>query len=95
MDAANQDELLQRLTRQIEAKAAEFAADPHKGLLAGYAPEHKHRRSAEIGSSQLIKVRSDLAAWMIGIARRDLTGWRWRVDEGLGDMAALSISGPL
>lgn len=79
------------LKQELEVKAREFAADPKKGRAAGYSPEHKYIRSNTIGSDERVKVRSDFAAWLYGVARRDLTGRQWRIDEAIGGAAWLVI----
>lgn len=92
MDAAKPEALAVCLKQRIEAIAAEFAVAPEKGRAAGYTPEPQYRRSGEIGgSNELIQVRSDLAAWLYGVARRELVAWEWYIEEGLGDAAFLSI----
>jgi hypothetical protein len=84
--------LTAHLQQQIEAKAAEFVVAPEKGQAAGYTPEPRYRRSGEIGgSNELIKDRSDLAAWLYGIARRDLVAWDWHIEEAIGGAAFISI----
>ena len=91
MDNPNWEAIARSLKASIEARAAVFAAAPHQGYAAGYQPAPVHKRSMEIGSNQLVRVRSDLAAWMIGIATRELGGWEWHVDEALGGGAFLTI----
>jgi hypothetical protein len=91
------EKIAHTLKNNIEVRAAEYAADPQKGRAAGYVPEHESQPSGEVGlSSERVNMRSGLAAWMRGIARRELTGWQWRVDEGMGDnKASLVIVGRL
>jgi hypothetical protein len=85
------DATADRLKAEVEAKAAAFAADPAKGHAAGYSPEHLYQQSPEIGSNEQVKVRSDLSAWMRGVARRDLSGWEWRVNDAPGGTAFVTI----
>ena len=82
------------LKAEVEAKAAEFLADPSKGRAQGYEPEHKYGQSQTINSSERLKLRSDHVAWLYGVARRDLVGWRWQVDDGLNG-ASIMIFGRL
>lgn len=77
MSQEENDLLASKLKVQIEAKAAEFAVSPEKGFAAGYSPEHLYRRPREIGRDELVKVRSDLAAWLCGVARKDLRPGCW------------------
>jgi hypothetical protein len=86
---------MENLATAAKAKAAEFTADPAKGYAAGYQPEHRYRRSPpEVGfPGQVSKVRADSTAWLYAVAARDLAGWQWRVDEGMGGMDDLVVIG--
>ncbi len=72
--------LARLLEKHVAGKAAEFVADPSKGHMAGYAPEHSVQAPQEIGSNARVQARSDLVAWMFGVARRDLKAWEWTIE---------------
>jgi hypothetical protein len=78
------------LEKIVEAKARMFACDPGLAGAAGYSPICGDAKAEE---NEGTKGHPDLAAWMIGIARRDLIGWDWRLDENT--RASLVIIGPL
>lgn len=75
------------LQAKLEAQAAEYAADPQKGLNAGYRPEQvPSLEPAEIGRPRRkTNMRSTYAAWLYGVARKDLPPGIWRIEEGMGD----------
>lgn len=72
---------------KLEALAADYAADPKKGLNAGYQPEQvRGPGPAEIGRPrQMTDKRSNYAAWLYAVAQKDLSPGTWRIDEGMGD----------
>jgi hypothetical protein len=84
--------LARQLEARIEAQAAEYAADPSKGRDDGYWPERIYRPVLNGQSAGPLRVRSDRAAWLIAVAKRDLSDWRWRVIEGVAGAAELAIS---
>lgn len=77
------------LAARIEARAAEYHADPQKGAGAGYRPVRAPRvpGQAEVGQPrQMMSAYSDYAGWLRGIAERDVpAGVRWRVDFWMGE----------
>ena len=75
--------LARSLEERIEALAEAYIADPSRGHDEGYWPERG-----------LVRSRCDRAAWLYGIAKRDLSEWRWRVMQGIECAAELVISGP-
>lgn len=80
------DEQKQQLCAKIEAKAAEFAADPARGRRAGYQPKQKYYRPVGEMSGQLeapapISLRDDYSAWLYGVAENDLQGREWQIIE--------------
>ena len=75
------------LAARIEARAAEYHADPQKGAAAGYRPVRTPRVSgqAEVGR-QMLNAYSEYAGWLRGIAQRDVpAGVSWRVDFWMGE----------
>lgn len=75
------------LQARLEAQAAAYAADPQKGLDAGYQPQQVPGfEPSEIGRpGRRTNMRSNHAAWLYGIAQKDLPSGTWRIDEGMGD----------
>jgi hypothetical protein len=79
------------LAAKMVAMAKEYAADPEKGINAGYRPRLKYVKSQEIGSGNLIRSNSDEEAWLQGIAEKDLKPGTWRLISGLGADPDLEI----
>lgn len=75
--------------KQLEASASELAArfieDPEAGYRAGYKPAATVSRSDLLGMGRDQQVDATVlpADWLRAIAEKDLTGWRWRIDESV------------
>ena len=80
------DEQKVALQTRVEALAAQYTAEPSKGLAAGYRPEQLQAWGpAEVGRPrERMNARSDYAAWLYGIARKDLPSNTWRIEAGMG-----------
>lgn len=78
------------LAAQLEARAAEYATDPQKGLAAGYHPVQAPRIAgrAEISRQpqRKINAHSEYGGWLRGVAQRDVpAGVQWQVHDWLGE----------
>lgn len=75
------------LKDRLEALATRYFTSPEEGLSAGYSPERVRRPGpAEIGQPRrMMNRRSEYAAWLYGIARKDLPPGTWRIEEFLGE----------
>jgi hypothetical protein len=84
-----------RLEERIEALAEAYLANPSRGHEDGYWPMRAVELSDLSSVPELIRVECDRAAWLYGIARRELgAAWHWRVIQGVGCAAEVVISGP-
>ena len=76
------------LVERLEAKAAEYAEVPQKGLTAGYRPEQVQGwGAAALGQPrQRINMRSLNEAWLYGVVRKDMPpGIDWQIARATGD----------
>lgn len=73
------------LCGKVSAKADEFAADPAKGRAAGYTPEQEYitfqETTGSLDQPAPIPSRDARTAWLYGIARRDLKGHNWHIND--------------
>lgn len=76
----------EQLIADAEAKAAAFEVDPEKGLAAGYRPVQEWGWTpTEMGQPrEHVRIRSEYAAWLFGVAQKDLPDGSWRLQTAMG-----------